>query len=411
MSRQKLFYGLRVTLASMTALALLTTSQAYAQTETLLHAFGPSGDGANPSAALTMDSAGNLFGTTPYGGVNGSGSVYRLSPKAGGGYTYKIINSINPSGGYDLASGVIFDNAGNLFGALFSGSLLDGGSVFELVHQSNGAWSEKPLYAFNSFSSTAPWRPTSLIFDSAGNLYGCAWAGGVNGVGGVFQLVHNASGTWATKTLVSFDRATGYGCQSPMILDASGNLYGTLAYGGLGNGYGDVFEAVHNADGTWTEKTLYAFDSTHGASPYGGLVFDSVGNLYGTASLGGDFNAGIVFELSPQSDGTWTQTVLHSFANNTSDGGTPFCSLTFDAAGNLYGTTYYGGTFNAGTVWKLSPQTGGAWTETIVHNFVNGKRDGQNPYAGVTIDASGNLVGTTYVGGPYRNGVVFEIKP
>jgi uncharacterized repeat protein (TIGR03803 family) len=201
-----------------------------------------------------------------------------------------------------------------------------------------------------------------------------------------------------------------------LIFDAAGNLYSTTSGGGT-YGPGTVFELTPAG----TETVLYSFGAFgDGVSPYAGLIFDAAGNLYGTTYGGGAYQCslgagcGTVFELSPNGTGGWTETVLHSFGNGT-DGAIPSAGLIFDAAGNLYGTTAYGGDYGGyngdGTVFELSPNGSGGWTETVLHNFHYNGTDGVSPYAGLIFDAAGNLYGTTREGGTSSYGTVFEITP
>ena len=163
----------------------------------------------------------------------------------------------------------------------------------------------------------------------------------------------------------------------------------------------------------WNEKVLHSFNGTDGAGPYAGLIFDAAGNLYGTTVGGGTYGGGTVFELKPAVGGGWAEQVLHSFGNNAGnrnqDGNRPYDGLIFDAAGNLYGVTYGGGTYTYGTAFELTPTAGGGWTEQVLHSF-NGT-DGAGPQAGLIFDADGNLYGTTAGGGTYNDGTVFELTP
>jgi len=202
------------------------------------------------------------------------------------------------------------------------------------------------------------------------------------------------------------------GCEpgSNLIFDAAGNLYGTSPYGGAFS-YGVVFELSPQAGGGWTEQVLHSFNTGihDGNEPQGGLIFDAAGNLYGTTPKGGEHAGGIVFELTPASGGGWTEYVLHNFGAGT-DWSEPYSALIMDAAGNLYGTTNMGGAHGDGTAFELSPVTGGGWTEKILHSF-SGTTDGSRPYAGLTFDAAGNLYGTATNGGAYNGGTVFELTP
>src|ERR1019366_6074253 len=227
-------------------------------------------------------------------------------------------------------------------------------------------------------------------------------------------FVPSTRATAGERVLHSFanDRVVGNNPYSSLIFDAAGNLYGTT-FGGGTSGYGTVFELRPGAGGTWTEKVVYSFanNGTDGHEPYAGLIFDAAGNLYGTTWAGGPSDLGTVFELTPAGGGTWTEKVLHSFINDGTDGNEPYAGLIFDAAGNLYGTTQDGGTAFTGTVFQLTPAAGGTWTEKVVYSFANNGTDGTVPKAGVIFDAAGNLYGTTSQGGPSNAGTVFELTP
>jgi uncharacterized repeat protein (TIGR03803 family) len=264
---------------------------------------------------------------------------------------------------------------------------------------------------------------SSLIMDKSGNFYGTTELGGANEGGTVFQLHHSASG-WLETVLYSFCSLAG--CtdgEQPtgnLAMDSAGNLYGTTALGGAdcplnqSETCGTVFELVKSKSG-WTETMLHAFGSDanefDGFFPVGGVVLDSSGNVYGAASQGGDPSAcangcGVVYELSPSSGG-WSETILHYFAlSGAVDGVFPSSGVTFDAAGNLYGTTQQCDTTCAGIAYKLAGASG--WQETILHQFGTGV-DGAAPMGGLVLDGSGNIYGTTYSGGTKKDGTVFKI--
>jgi uncharacterized repeat protein (TIGR03803 family) len=201
-----------------------------------------------------------------------------------------------------------------------------------------------------------------------------------------------------------------------LILDKQGNLYGTTEQGGE-YGVGEVFMLSPPAKkhGAWMESVLYSFgrQSGDGVSPYDSLVMDKEGNLYGTTNEGGPNNFGTVFKLSAEGGGAWTETVLYGFGGTPHDGSLPFAGLIMDKEGNLYGTTYGGGASNVGTVFELSPpvKKGGAWTETVLYGFGGVPHDGSHPYAGLVIDKAGNLYGTTEQGGAYGFGTVCKLSP
>jgi len=289
-----------------------------------------------------------------------------------------------------------------------------------------GAWAAGPPKVLLAF----PGRPFSdglapesnLIFDAKGNLYGTTYAGGsgcVFGCGTVFELKHNADGSFSEIVLHRFDAGDGQNPdEASVIFDAAGNLYGTAREGGS-SGSGVVYELSPNRDGSWTETVLHNFSGMDGAELRGGLVFDAKGNLYGTASGGGTGTGcvggngcGVVFKLTHSSHG-WTASVLHNFTNNHHDGFSPQGTLVFDGKGNLYGATFLGGTSSqgGGTVFKLTPGSHGLWKETVLYSFKSG-RDGASPYSGVVFDKAGNLYGTTVGGGDQTgSGTVFKLTP
>src|SRR5664279_2753958 len=275
---------------------------------------------------------------------------------------------------------------------------------------------ERVLHNFNNNGTDGTFPQAGLIVDGAGNLYGTTVDGGTYGWGTVFELTPTAGGGWTETVLYSFGNngTDGMWPYAGLIFDAAGNLYGTTNSGGT-YGYWTVFELTPTAGGGWTEKVLYSFNAngTDGYGPVAGLIFDAAGNLYGTTLGGGTYYSGTVFELTPAAGGGWTEKVLHNFNENGTDGALPRAPLIFDAAGNLYGTTEYGGTYydsDLGTVFELTPAAGGGWTEKVLHNFGIG-RDGTDPLAGLIFDAAGNLYGTTEYAGNYGAGTVFELTP
>ena len=382
-------------------------------TEAVLHSFNLNGtDGIAPEAELLLDGSGNLYGTTYSGGPFSVGIVFELTPKQGGGFTESIVHSFNfngTDGANPLFAGLVRDSAGNYYGTTSAGGAYDSGTVFELTPDGGGSWSEKVLYSFGHYTDAAT-PLASLIFDGAGNLYGTASQGGIHLLGAVFELSPSGDG-WTEKVLHSFGNGTdGYYPESGLIFDSAGNLYGTTYFGGIHES-GTAFQLTPNGTGGWTERVLHSFDlsSGDGALPLSGLTFDSAGNLYGTTGVGGLHFSGTVFELSPNGGGGWNETLLHSFNLTGSDGALPQGSLIFDAANNLYGTTENGGIHSDGTVFQLTPNGGGGWTEKVLHSFDG--TNGNEPEAGVIMNAAGNLLGTTYMGGANNYGTVFELTP
>jgi uncharacterized repeat protein (TIGR03803 family) len=414
---------------------LVVTPGAWSQTKyQTLHRFqeryGRSKDGLGPVAGLTFDRAGNLYGTTESGGAHSNGTVFELTPNSSGGWTESVLYSFcsltKCQDGEQIFTGVIFDQAGNLYGTTTHGGIHDWGTVFQLSPNSNGGWTEKVLYNFCSLSkcSDGSQPESGLIFDQAGNLYGTTASGGEgsgNDEGTVFELEPNANGSWTESVLHSFNGPDGLNPQASLILDAAGNLYGTTEYGGTGGGGtaggGTIFELMP-ASGGWTESVLYDFCSAEncadGLEPAASLIFDQTGNLYGTTVEGGAAcNCGVVFQLTLGQGGSWMEKVLHAFTGG--DGSYPSGSLVFDSTGNLFGTAHEGGNLTAcptggcGVVFKLVPESKGAWHEAVLHDFM--AHPGALPAAGMIFDSAGNLYGTTNGYNSPFNGSVFEITP
>jgi uncharacterized repeat protein (TIGR03803 family) len=310
------------------------------------------------------------------------------------------------------------DAAGNLYGTTYTGSADGNGAVFELSPPANGSkkWVETVLHHFskNVKDGVFPW--SSVIPDSSGNLYGTTSEGGKNDAGVVYELIRPTGGVGAWQYVVLFRFNGGSWGGTPdgtLVFGPDGALYGTAGYGGTG-GAGIVFRLSSNGgDGHWTETILYPFDNqADGGYPFSTLIFDTSGNIYGTTLNGGNTGNGVVFELAPADNGaTWTESVLHSFDSQT-DGMEPRTGVTMDAKGNLYGTTEIGGTAGYGAVFQVSPpaQEGGAWTETVLHSFGFSPDGGTPGYSNLVFDTHGNLYGTTETGGTLKNGVVFKLS-
>lgn len=417
--------------AVLVALVGAGSQQALAQTESLLHSFSlSSSDGQHPYAGLTMDSSGNLYGTTYVGGTHGRGIAYKLS-SSGGTWTESVLwNFGNTGDGYYPSSGMFLDGNGTLWGTTNGGGLVFGaacppgcGTFFSLANVA-GVWVELPLFNFGAAGAGYwPVAIGSLIQDSSGNFYGTTTRGGAYAVGAAFKMTVGDSGT-TEEVIYSFHPFAGHPDgvtpQSALTMDSSGNLYGTTVKGGApascnSSGCGMVYRLSPNGSGyPWTETVLYNFAGPaflDGAAPAGRVVVDSAGNVYGTTQTGGAYNLGTVFELS-QVNGVWIETILHNFGA-TGDGSTPVAGLLLDSSGNLYGTTEYGGgTRGGGTVFKLSPTGLGLWSYAIMHTFIGGPTDGANPISELIMDSNGVLYGTTYDGGAFAPyGAVFKIVP
>jgi uncharacterized repeat protein (TIGR03803 family) len=421
--------ALAVATATLIAILVLASGAAAGQYNVLYvfpHVYG----GANPYGNLTFDPAGNLYGAT-WGGPRGFGVVFKLTHNSNGCWTKKVIYTF--TGGADggnPAAGLVMDKAGNLYGTTVNGGVLNEyiclngtcGVVFKLAPNPDGTWTESVLHKFTWVDGYFP--AAKLIFDEAGNLYGTTWGGGGGGCGfannyygcgTVFRLKPNPDGTWNESVLHAFSGGEGAGPAGGLIFDTAGNLYGTTGGGGGGGcgypGCGTVFRLEPNADGSWTNNVLYAFQGyldgyADGYGPAAGLIFDATGNLYGTTGgggSGGQYGYGVVFKLTPRADGNWTESVLHSFTGANGNG--PL-GLIFDS-GNLYGMTNQGGTSNVGVVFKVMPNPDGSWTGSVLHNFTG---FGEYPESDLTMDKAGNLYGTTKAG-ISNYGLVFEITP
>jgi uncharacterized repeat protein (TIGR03803 family) len=386
--------------------------------ENEVYNFAGGSDPKTPYAGLIFDKAGNLYGTSELGGTNNQGTVFEMTPNSNGSWTETILYNFTGSidGGQPYGS-LVFDTAGNLYGTTnFGGNAncTQGcGTVFELTPGSGG-WTESVIYSFSGGSDgREPYA--RLRFDAAGNLYGTTLFGGninstcSSGCGTVFKLTRVSSG-WTESVIYTFQGAAdGASPYDGLAFDATGNLYGT-AYAGGRSGYGVIFKLALGSSG-WTESVLHAFKGGNdGKYSYGDLILDAAGDLYGTASQGGSRTYGVVFELQPNSQGRWTEKVLHAFVNTPA--GNPVAGLVMDTAGSIYGTTMLGATQSAcgggcGSLFKLSPVSNG-WTYKQVHVFGQGT-DGYHPTGDLILDSAGNVYGTTQAGGAEGSGMVFEI--
>jgi uncharacterized repeat protein (TIGR03803 family) len=270
------------------------------------------------------------------------------------------------------------------------------------------------LVNFNYTSGIGLNPRAGLVRDSAGNLYGTTWQGGSYGAGTVFKLTPPAAGqtAWTETILVNFDSTHGAYPWAGLVRDSAGNLYGTTNGGGA-YGSGTVFKVAPPAAGQtgWKHITLVNFNGTNGANPQADLVRNSAGNLYGTTYYGGAYSSGTVFKLTPPAAGqtSWTRTTLVNF--NATNGAYPAADLVLDSTGHLYGTTTAGGAYSYGTVFKLTPPAAGqtSWKRATLVTF-NGA-NGASPRANLVLDSAGNLYGTAYMGGSYDEGTAFKITP
>jgi uncharacterized repeat protein (TIGR03803 family) len=371
--------------------------------------------GYNPAAGMAIDGSGNLYGTTSIGGgSSGLGTAFELS-HSGSGWNLTALHVFNwnnselAGDGADPHAAVVIGPDGSLYGTTCCGGLpASGGTVYKLT-QANGAWKETILYRF-SLGANGGNPQSAVTFDQSGNLYGTTPAGGRLNQGTVYKLSPGNGGQWRETVLWNFGTLSNDGLNpfGNVVLDRSGNIYGTAETGGAHRN-GTVFELVPSGSG-WTEKILYSFTgATDGGFPVAGLISDQAGNLYGATSLGGSGGGGTVFELTP-SGSNWEFHVLYGLPGPGGQTG-PFANVALDHTGNIYGTTYADGANRLGSVFKLAP-SGGSWVYTDLHDF-NGT-DGEYPESNITVDSSGNLYGTTVGGGTGTGcnttcGVAFEI--
>ncbi len=418
-------------LAVLIATLLLGAVALQGQTYKILYAFTAGADGKVPEAGLTMDAAGNLYGTTDFGGhldvicrEVGCGTVFKLT-NANSIWAFSTLYAFRgDSDGITPDARVILGPDGALYGTTYLGgrvprSAREGsyGTVYRVgppaapCASSACQWEETVLYRFTGGADGS--RPFSgdLVFDVAGDIFGSTSEGGANGCGDgcgvVFELTPSGT-SWAESVLYAFKGGPdGDEPSSGVIFDQAGNLYGETAYCGGHDCYGLVYKLSHSGPG-WVKTVLHRFGLNDLEYPTGGVVFDSSSNLYGVVCCP---PAGGAFQLTLSNNG-WIINWLAAFVG--SYGPVNGAHLVMDRAGNLYGTTFGGGAYRQGNVFKLSPGIDG-WTYTDLHDFH--RTDGSGPSASVILDADGNIYGTTTEGGNLSAcpiigcGVVFEITP
>jgi len=373
----------------------------------VLHSFSSGNDGGGLFGSLLVDGHRNVYGTTAGWGPYGGGTVFELTPGAGGTWTltnlYNFCGQSGCSDGNASFAGVTSDNAGNLYGTTSDGGAYENGVVFEITRQSDGTWIETVRHSFHFGDYGGCCPSAGVTIDPEGNLYGT--------VGGAYEL-SPGSGGWTYDVLHVFTGQNGDGYFAEgVIRDTAGNLYGITEQGGTdkgcGGGCGTVYRLHPEPDGNWRETILYDFTSCDCAFPAGTLYRDAKHNLYGTTKGN---NAGTVYRLNPEKGGHWRETTLHRFTAGAG-GNDPAAGVVMGKSGELYGTTFAGGDPNCycGVVFKLAPAKGGTWKYTVLHRFV--AIDGAQPGASLILDSKGNLYGTTELGGTYNLGVAFELTP
>jgi len=421
-------------LVTLVTLLVLIATAAASDTEKVLYNFaGGSSDGQLPVGSLVADASGNLYGTTAAGGGYGNcspfgqtcGVVFQLTPGSGGAWSESVLYTFTggADGGEPLA-GLAIDANGNLYGTTALGGASGLGTVF-MLSPNAGSWTESVLYSFAGGSDGE--YPQSPVTLRKGNLYGMTYAGGGNycigapsGCGVIFELVSDRKGGWSEKVLYQFTNGSdGAFPYANLVFDKAGNLYGTTTQGGYlyGNcapyGCGNVFGLKHSSK-TWSLLPLYAFTyDSDGSTPYGGVVFDAAGNMYGNTAAGGTSFYGTAFELKHAK--SWKFSVIHTFTGPP-DAGVPESAFVFKGT-SLYGTSHGGGSGSGcffgspcGTVYKLTPAKKG-WKSTVLHSFTHNGADGVYPEDSLIFGASGLLYATSNAGGTADQGTVFSIKP
>ena len=392
-----------------TAIFVLSLAAATATTTDVIFSFeGDEGEYADTDLEI---GAGSIYGTTVLGGDFGGGTVFSLTLTPSGWMHTVLYSFTGGADGGEPYKGVTVDRAGNLYGTTVtggSGSCEGGCGVVYKLTNSGGTWTQTVIHAFTG-GDDGSGPGARLTVDQSGNVYGMAPTGGAYGAGTIYKIHQGHSG-WNLKVIHAFtggaDGSTG--SAGRMIL-RGGRLYGAATVGGI-YGSGVIFELTpRRGPQEWAFRRIYSFrGQPDGSFPYGALLFGGEGRIYGTTYYGGDNGIGAVYELSQQRLGDWQERVIYSFQQGT-DGNSPISNLVRDAAGNLYGTTSEGG-LGSGTIFKLSPIGGGQWIETVVHAF-EGPPDGAFAYNGMVVDRLGNFYGATVHGGDNDDGSVYKFTP
>lgn len=396
MAKQKMIgmWGKSIAVLIMASVfGVASGSLAVAQTETVIHSFtGYQKDGQLPFlSTLIRDKTGKLYGTTEYGGAHQGGSVFRISFSKTGKATEKLLYSFTYADGKSPFGGLVIDKSSNLYGTTAGGGANGDGTVFKLTKKGI----QTVLHSFSGGPGDGAGPYGSLVMDKSGNLFGTTVGGGTLGFGTVFEI--SSAGVY--KVLYNFAGAPdGAGPVASLFMDKAGNLYGTTASGGTYSNSGTVYKIT--AGGVYTKLHDFDIFTGEGAAAWGGVILDAAGNLYGTTNE-------TVFQLKP--DGTFT--VFYTFGSQAGDGSGCFSGLTMDAAGNLFGTTLYGGSSancqgGCGTVFEVT----GPGAEKVLYSFT-GAPDGNYSQAGLVMDPAGNLYGVTGFGGASGDGTVFKVVP
>ena len=394
------------------ALTLLTTHALEAQTFSVLHTFSGQGDGANPYAGVTVGPSGVLYGTASAGGNHRAGVVFKLIHQGSSWTLSPLYEFTGSSDGAAPYGGVAIGPNGALYGTTEGGGENYYGTVFDLRPPLTVCkailcyWNETVLHSFTGIPDGFFPELEKVAFDPAGDIYGTATEGGMYGDGVTFELTPSGGG-YTESILHNFGSGTdGVDPTAGVVLDTTGNVYGTTSSGGTGS-VGTVYQLMPS-NGGWLENVLVNFDGTNGAYPIGNLIIDDFGNLYGTTSSGVQDGEGVVYKLAPSGAG-FTYSALYTFSVLCNSRG----GLAMDAAGNLFGVCAYGGVHGEGWIFELT-NCSQACTLVDLHDFIGS--DGYQPWGAPVLDANGNLYGTTLDGGTFAEncddgcGVVWEIS-
>jgi uncharacterized repeat protein (TIGR03803 family) len=372
----------RLALPAVLALAVVTllATPAWTSSERLIYTFEGGADGGAPSGGLITDSAGNLYGTSG-GGIAGAGMVFKLSPMPDGSWTKSVLYAFTGGADGEMGiDGIVFDAAGNLYGATYSGGTFGNGTIFQLIPNLDGSWSKNILHNFGSGNDGA-FPITTPVFDAAGNLYGTTSQGGVGGCGTVFRLAPGPENQWTFKVIHQLKGSPACISEAGLTVDAAGNLYGTTRNEIFGCdspplNCGTVFKLTPGPDNNWTLSVIHKFKGLkQGADPYlGGVVFDAEGVLYGTVGYKGAHGDGLLFSLTPRDGQKWDYKILHQFREDT-EGAHPAVTLRFDAAGNFYGATQVGGLKPHGGAFFEMTHGPDGWVFSVLHDFGSKSRD------------------------------------
>ncbi len=373
------FYQPVTVLFLFTAMLLLGISATKASTTEVIYSFAGDEDGEYADTDVAIDGAGNLYGSTVLGGDFGSGTVWQLAP-SGTSWMHTVLYSFTSgTDGGEPYKGVTVDAQGNLYG----------------------------IHAFTG-GDDGSGPGARVAVDPQGNVYGMTPTGGAFGLGTIYQLHPRANGNYTFKVIHTFTGGTdgSSGSAGKMIL-RNGYFYGAATTGGA-FGSGTVFELTPTPTGEWDFRTLYSFrGQPDGVFPYGALLFDRSGNIFGTTYYGGVNGLGAVYQLAPRPTGEWRERVLYSFAGG-GDGNSPISQMNFDSVGNLYGTTSEGG-LGSGTIFKLTRGQDGSWVESLPHLF-QGPPDAAFPYSGMS-NRGGSFYGATTHGGDDDEGAIYKFTP